>query len=190
MKGLLLSFAILFSSALFSMELNFPSDSISPKDSVKVHSIKRAVLLSSLLPGAGQIYNHMAMPKGKKNAFWKVPLIYTALGTSGYFLIKNHVLKNGYKNEYSKRIADPTYLSNDESFNIYDNAGILTLYNQHLNWRDLSILAFGAIYIIQLVDAGVEAHFVSFDVSQDLSLNIDPVLMNFNNPGVKISLNF
>lgn len=188
MKGFLLSLTLLFSSVLFSMEIIFPIDSVAAQDSLKPHSVKKAVLLSALLPGSGQIYNHLAMPKGKKNAFWKVPLIYAGLGTSGYFLIQNQIKKNEFKTDYTKRLNDPGYVSDYDG--IYDDAGILTLYNQYLNWRDLSILAFGAIYIIQVVDAGVEAHFVSFDVSEDLSLNIDPVLMNFNNPGVRISLNF
>ena len=189
MKGCLLFFAIFCSNSLFSMELTFPSDSISTQDSIQPHSVKKAVLLSAILPGSGQIYNHLAMPKGKKKAFWKVPLIYAGLGTSAFFLIKNNSLKNDYRSEYSKRIDDPSYIS-EAPFNSYDNTGILTLYNQYLNWRDLSILALGAIYIFQVADAGVEAHFVSFDVSQDLSLNIDPILMNFNNPGVRITLNF
>ena len=188
MKGFLLSLALLFSSVLFSMEVISPQDSIRAQDSIKPHSIKKAVILSAILPGAGQVYNHMAMPKGKKNAFWKVPLIYAGLGTSGYFLIQNQIKKNEFKTDYTKRLNEPGYVSAYDG--IYDNAGILTLYNQYLSLRDLSILAYGAIYIFQVVDAGVEAHFVSFDVSEDLSLNIDPLLMNFNNPGVRISLNF
>ena len=47
-----------------------------------VHSVKRATILSALLPGAGQVYNSMAMPKGKKHAYWKVPLIIGGLGTA------------------------------------------------------------------------------------------------------------
>lgn len=188
MKGLLLSFALLLSSSLFSMELTTPPDSLKVKDSVKVHSRKKAILLSAIIPGAGQVYNHMAMPKGKKKAFWKVPLIYAGLGTTGYFLIQNQKQTTDFKNDYTNRLNDPNYISPYDG--LYDNEGVLTLYNQYLNWRDLSIIAFGAIYIIQLVDAGVEAHFVSFDISEDLSFNLDPVLMNFNNPGVRITLNF
>src|SRR5690554_7616653 len=51
------------------------------KDST--HSPKKAALLS-LVPGGGQIYNHLAMPKGKKKAFWKIPIIYAGLGATGY----------------------------------------------------------------------------------------------------------
>ena len=53
-----------------------------------------------------------------------------------------------------------------------------------------SIVAVGAIYFLQIVDAGVEAHFVSFDVSEDLSLTIDPTFFSARAPGVTLSLNF
>jgi len=48
-----------------------PSDSIAKTDSVKPHSIKTAILWSSFIPGAGQVYNHIAMPKGKKRRIGK-----------------------------------------------------------------------------------------------------------------------
>ena len=59
-------------------------------DSSKVHSVRKATIYSAVLPGLGQIYNHRAMPKGSKKAYWKVPLIYSGLGASGYFLVFNH----------------------------------------------------------------------------------------------------
>ena len=78
----------------FSLHVN-AQDSLavaSPKDSVKTHSWKRACLFSAVVPGSGQIYNHIAMPKGKKKAYWKVPLIYAGLGATTYFVVKNNML--------------------------------------------------------------------------------------------------
>ena len=49
------------------------------------HSVRKASILSACVPGAGQVFNHLAMPKGKKKAFWKVPLIYAGLGVTTYF---------------------------------------------------------------------------------------------------------
>ncbi|MCH2230454.1 MAG: DUF5683 domain-containing protein [Crocinitomicaceae bacterium] len=156
-------------------------------DSIKPHSIRKAVILSTCLPGAGQIYNHIAMPKGKKKAFWKVPLIYAGLGASTYFLIKNQITQKSLKQEYTNRLDGNV---GEIQWSSYDDAGVLTLYNQYLNWRDLSILAVGLVYIIQVADAGVEAHFINFDVSEDLSLTFDPIMMNLRSPGLKLSLNF
>lgn len=184
MNRLIVAF-ILISSA------SFGQDSLVIQDSVAPHSIRKAVILSAVAPGAGQIYNHLAMPKGQKKAFWKVPLIYAGLGTSTFFLVRNQIEQKQLKTEYSNR-ENPLYIPGTaypEYIN-YDDQGILTLYNQYITWRDLSILAVGAIYFLQIVDAGVEAHFVSFDVSEDLSFTIDPVILSARAPGVRLSLNF
>ncbi len=157
------------------------------EDTVKVHSVKKAVIYSSVLPGLGQIYNHNAMPKGKKKAFWKVPLIYSALGASGYFLISNELTKNELKTEYINRTESGIYST---KWSQYDDQGILTLYNQHLNYRDLSILAVAGVYILQVVDAGVEAHFVDFDISEDLSLSIRPTMITRQTAGLSLKLKF
>lgn len=156
-------------------------------DSVKGHSIKKAVIFSAVLPGAGQVYNHIAMPKGKKKAFWKVPLIYAGLGTTTYFLINNQNNVSSLKQEYINRLnGGPTSLQ----WSAYDDSGVLTLFNQYQTWRDLSILAVAGVYVLQIVDAGVEAHFVDFDISEDLTLKIQPTLLNYQTAGVKFSFNF
>ncbi|MGV3629712.1 MAG: DUF5683 domain-containing protein [Bacteroidota bacterium] len=151
------------------------------------HSVKKATILSAVLPGAGQVYNHLAMPKGKKNAYWKVPLIYAALGGTGYLLLKENGLQRELKKEYKTRAAGNNGLAKYEQ---YDLQGIETLYNQHLNQRDLMILAFGAVYLLQVVDAAVEAHFVRFDISEDLTLHVSPSYLSAYQPGVKLSLKF
>lgn len=157
-------------------------------DSVKPHSVLTATLLSAGIPGAGQIYNHIAMPKGKKKAFWKVPLIYAGLTTTTYFLVTNNRTKNELKTEYQTRLdncADP-----NSDWAQYDDGAVLELYDQYLTWRDLSIMGLGLVYFIQVVDAGVEAHFVSFDVSEDLSLGLDPVMLDRRTAGLMFTLNF
>lgn len=173
---------------LITLPLSLQAKDTTAVDSVKTHSIRKAMILSAAVPGAGQVYNHIAMPKGKKKAFWKVPLIYAGLGTAGYFLISNQKQQLSLKNEYTYR--QDNGIPNDPNWIAYDDYGVLTLYNQYLNWRDLSILAVGAVYLFQLADAGIEAHFVNFDVSEDLSLSIEPKLLQARSPGIGISLNF
>lgn len=153
------------------------------------HSIKKAVILSAVLPGAGQVYNHLAMPKGQKKAFWKVPLIYAGLGVTSYFLISNQKQKNLYRSEYEYR-QNNNGAYNDISLSVYDDDALVTLHDQYLSWRDLSILALSAAYLIQVVDAGVEAHFVSFDVSEDISMSFHPTLLNQSTGGISLRLNF
>jgi hypothetical protein len=169
---------------LFAQEQNIETNT---SDTLKLHSPKKAVVFSAILPGAGQVYNHIAMPKGKKKAFWKVPLIYAGLGATGYFLVSNQLTQKALKTDYTNRQNGGLP---DVRWEQYDNEGILTLYNQYLNKRDLSILGVGAVYLFQLVDAGIEAHFVSFDVSEDLSMSLRPTLLSPNTAGVALRLNF
>lgn len=154
-----------------------------------LHSPKKAALYSALLPGAGQVYNHRAMPKRKKNAFWKVPIIYGGLGATAYFAINNHILQRQLKDEYTFRVQN-NGATNLAGYEQYDNQGILTLFEQSQRSRDLMIFAFIAVYGLNVVDAHVEAHFVNFDVSKGLSLSISPVMMQPTTPGLSLSLNF
>jgi hypothetical protein len=182
--------SLLFCSAFF-ISLNAQEKiAITSTTFDTTHSVKKAVIFSAVIPGAGQIYNHIAMPPKKKKAFWKVPLIYAGLGATGYLMLKNNSLQRSLKREYNLREATNFTQTFDTQWEQYDYQGVLNLYDQHLNRRDLFILAFGAVYIIQVVDAAVEAHFVSFDVSEDLTLNIHPTMMSLANPGLKLTLNF
>ena len=178
MKSIALLISLFSISSLFSQENT---------DTVKVHSVRKAMILSAVVPGAGQVYNHIAMPKGKKHAHIKVPLIYAGLGASGYFLVTNQQTQKALKAEYQNRQdGNPT----DPKWQAYDDDGVLTLYNQYLDRRDLSILALGAVYLFQIADAGVEAHFVRFDISNDLSASIKPIVFTGYYPGLILTFNF
>lgn len=152
-----------------------------------IHSVKKATILSAVIPGAGQVYNHLALPKGKNNVYWKVPLIYAALGSTGFFMLKNNALQKELRQEYKSRVAGNYVL---EKYYEYDTEGVAALYNFHLNRRDLFIIGFSLVYLAQVLDASVEAHFVKFDISEDLSLRVSPSYLSYNQPGVKLSLNF
>lgn len=189
MKGLTLLFCFM-SFCSFSQDETVHIDSLqnsSVQDSIKPHSIRTAILLSAGIPGAGQIYNHIAMPKGKRKAYWKVPLIYAGLGASTYFLISNQMEQKALKTEYQLRLDG---LNGDPQYSSYDDQGVLQLYEQRLRWRDLSILGVALVYLLQVTDAGVEAHFVNFDVSPDLTLSVSPKMVNFNTVGVGLTLKF
>lgn len=179
---------LLLYSFLFAWTFTFAQDSTAVvQDTNKRHSVKKAVIFSAVLPGSGQIYNHLAMPKGQKKAYWKVPLIYAGLGATGYLAITNNQLKKDLRSEYESRDAgNPA----SEQFEQYDSEGLLQLYSLHRTRRDLFLLGFGLVYLLNIADAGVEAHFVHFDVSEDLSLSIEPALLQNQYPGIGIRLNF
>lgn len=178
--------AFLFIAVFYSFSLA-QEKTPEQEDTLTKHSPKKAIILSSCVPGSGQIYNHIFMPKGKRNAYWKVPLIYACLGTTSYFLLHNQQTQKALKLDYTNRLNGG---SPDPRWQQFDDDGVLELYNQYLTKRDLSILGVGFVYLLQLADAGIEAHFVNFDISKDLSMRILPTSMNSIIPGMKFQLNF
>jgi hypothetical protein len=169
---------------------DIPKDSTnSVADTAKgyVHSVRDALIFSAIVPGAGQVYNHIYMPKGKKKAFWKVPLIYAGLGATGYFLYTNQQTVKELKTEYTNR-QNGGVLS--DKWSLYDDFGILTLFQQYQNQRDLSIIGVGLVYLFQLADAGIEAHFVRFDISPDLTMSIYPSFPLGQSVGIGMKWNF
>lgn len=188
---ILMTFPV-FCGEKFHFSDTLKSNTDTDEDTMKVHSIKKAAIFSAVLPGAGQVYNHIAMPKGKKKAYWKVPLIYVGLGATTYFALKNNAEQKALKVEYNNRVDFNLY---GDEYLSYDNAGILQLYQQKVNRRDLFFLGLGLVYLLQVADAAVEAHFVKFDVSEDLSMRVRPTFIplsygNSGTVGISLQLNF
>lgn len=180
MRFFVVCFTLVLSSGLYAQT------DTRTNDTVNAHSFKKAMVFSAVIPGAGQVYNHIAMPKGKKKAYWKVPLIYAGLGTTTYFALSNNNLKNKLRTEIEYRQNNPEGLNYLE----YDSGALTTLYVQHRNRRDFAIVGIGLVYILNIIDAGVEAHFVNFNVSKDLSLSIQPVVLTNQTPGLSLCFNF
>ncbi|MFN4993023.1 MAG: DUF5683 domain-containing protein [Bacteroidota bacterium] len=138
----------------------------------KKHSPKTATFLSLALPGAGQIYN-------RKNWWWKVPVIYgggVALAYGIGFYNRNY---NDFRDAYKYRIENNVDQNDDPKFDRYQTPTLLAIRESYRESRDLFAIYMVALYALQVVDAAVEAHFFDFNVTDDLSLNIQPSL----NPG-------
>jgi len=148
--------------------------SISSQKIQKEKSPKRAAIYSAVIPGSGQIYT-------KK--YWKVPVIYGGLVTSAYFINDNN-------NQY-KEYRDAALLSYETGENQlgYTYSELITLKDHYRRNREISYFSFIGIYILNIVDASVNAHLLNFDVSDDISLNIRPY-STLINTGVSFSLNF
>lgn len=157
-----------------------PSDTLEAKKSKKdTHSVRKAVIFSSVLPGLGQAYNRK---------WWKIPLIYAGLGTLGYFAYSNHVQHKALVDEYINRQNDPSYVIPEEFINLDDQA-LITQHRSFQDNRDLMILGFIAVYAVNIIDAAVDAHFYYFDISDDLSLNWSPIISP-NYSGVSLGLHW
>lgn len=162
-----------------------------PVDSLrKPHSVATATLLSAFIPGAGQIYNARAkkyynqfkrvQDRQRVHWWWKVPVIYAGLGVSAYYIYKNDVEVKSLRTEYNNRIDNNISFS-DPKYAQYDNTAILTIHDQYQTWRDISIVSFSLVYLLNVIDAAVEGHFVNFDISDDLSMNIQPTYIPSSN---------
>lgn len=178
---------VLFLLFFLVLEAKGQKDTLNISHCDTCHSVRRATLLSAIIPGSGQIYNHLAQQKGNKKAAWKVPLIYVSLGVASYFLISNHQEVLNLRREYRFREENPNFTNN---YTAYDIQGLLTLESQNANFRDFSILGLVLIYSLQVADAAVEAHFVNFDISEDLTLAVKPWNHRMSHIGLSLSLNF
>jgi hypothetical protein len=127
------------------------------------HSPKKATLLSVFLPGAGQAYN-------KK--YWKMPIVYAAGGTSVYGIIFYTKQYNNFKSAYSERLATGNNVAS--YYNQFQTPTLKSFRDYYRYYRDLSYIGLGAVYILQIIDATVDAHFFDFKITDDLSLNVQP----------------
>ena len=157
---------ILFICTLISL-------SISSQKIQKDKSPKKAAIYSAVIPGAGQIYT-------KK--YWKIPIIYGGLIASAYFINDNN---NQYK-EY-REAALLSYETGEDQLG-YTYSELITLKDYYKRNREISYFSFVGVYILNIIDASVNAHLFHFDVSDDISLNIRPY-STFSNTGVSFSLN-
>jgi hypothetical protein len=138
---------------------------------MQAHSPKKAAIKSALVPGLGQIYN-------KK--YWKLPIVYGALGTCGavfaYNLTWYKRTKYAYNVLFKKDSANFNNINPKlQIFVAAQDLERLRYYrNQYRRDIDYSVLFFIALWGLNVVDATVDAHLKSFDVSPDLSLKIKP----------------
>lgn len=168
MNNVLRNYTVCFLILLFNY--SYSQDTIISNKITESKSPKKAAILSSLLPGAGQVYNHSS-EKGRRR-LWKVPVIYAGIATAGYFLHDNITNYKSLKKEYVWRLADPNNLALNYTNYSIDN--LRTAIEQFKSWRDLSVVSIAGIYILQIVDASVDAHLFNHDISTNLTLRIMP----------------
>ena len=150
-----------------------------------IHSPKKAVIMSAILPGLGQVYN-------KK--YWKVPIVYAALGTVAYVFVGNNKNYKMYRDAYAGRVdADTT---NDLILPQFSTENLREIKNIYWKNRDLSVMIFAGFWVLNILDAAVDAHLYTFDIGNDLSLKIHPEISPVYNSktsfsyGLNLSLSF
>ena len=159
---------------------------------VRTHSPKKATLLA-LIPGAGQIYN-------KK--YWKLPIVYAGFAVTGYyaFYARGHYLK--FNEAYICKLNDPDNCDLDLAIQ-YDIDKLEANRDFYRRNMELSFILMAAWYVLQILDASVDAHLYYWNVNDDLSLKVEPLILqpnmyipqagpmgNTTHNGLKISVNF
>ncbi|TCJ12002.1 hypothetical protein EPD60_15710 [Flaviaesturariibacter flavus] len=136
---------------------------------LRYHTPKKAAIRSAILPGLGQIYN------GK---YWKLPLVYTAIGIPTAMFIYNLTWYKRTREAYTILATHdvaryPEIHEKLQGYVRYNNAaGVQALRNQFRRDVDFSFLYIVLAWGLNVVDATVDAHLKSFDVSPDLSLRM------------------
>ena len=163
---------------------------------------KRALWLALVIPGGGQIYNRK---------YWKLPLVYGGFIGCLYAMNWNNNMYKDYSQAYlDLSDNDP----NTQSYNQFLHLGAkittdsdIQRYkdlfkkrkDRYRRWRDLSFFVLVGVYALSVIDAYVDAELSVFDISKDLSLKVEPTIMNNHqskNPfdsssvGLQCSLNF
>lgn len=146
------------------------------------HSSKKASVYSAVLPGSGQFYN-------KK--YWKIPIIYLGISTALYAAKWNQDEYLHYRKAFEYR-TDNDDSTVDEYINRYSESNLITIKNYYRKNRDLSYIIAAGIYILNIVDASVDAHLFDFNVSDELSIRLKPGIISSplnNTPSVSLTLN-
>ncbi|MBL4642637.1 MAG: hypothetical protein JKY44_03495 [Flavobacteriaceae bacterium] len=149
-------------------------------------SPSKAAFYSAILPGLGQIYN-------KK--YWKAPVVWGAMGTSIYFYLDNNKEYNRYRTAFKLREAGlkDEFTNVDGSLLISRN-GLISAQKTLKSNRDLSLLTTLVFYVLQIVEASVNAHLLQFNTNDNLSFS--PTIISNSNRfeipkiGLKFKLSF
>ena len=138
-----------------------------------VSDVKKATTLSIICPGAGQAYN---------KSYWKVPIVIGGMASMIYVVDWNNRgfkrFQNAYAllNDFEQNPGKyPGGMSKDEFGGRYSASFLKNLRDSYRRNRDLSILLTAAVYAFQAIDAHVDAHLKDFDVSDDLTVKIEPM---------------
>ncbi len=189
--NLVITIVLLFAVSLpvFNQEPSLVINSDSPLR--RPRSPHKASMYSAILPGLGQAYNRK---------YWKIPIIYAGFAGLGAMVVfyDNHYHR--YRTAFQYRTdGNPNTLDEFALDPRYTPEILTTFKDFYRRHRDRSVIFMVAIYALNIIDATVDAHFLQFDIGDDLSFSIEPerqqffrgsIYQNHNNFGLRCSLKF
>lgn len=134
----------------------------------KSHSPGKAALFSAVLPGLGQGYN-------KK--YWKIPVIYAGFGVLGYFIYFNADLYIDYKCAYIESSYGNMNGSYADLVNKYSAENLLSAREYYRRNLEISCLLTAVWYTLNIIDASVDAHLYTYNISDKITLSVEPALI-------------
>ncbi|APG59105.1 DUF5683 domain-containing protein [Christiangramia salexigens] len=140
----------------------------------------KAAFYSAVLPGLGQAYN---------GSYWKIPIAYAGIGTGVYFYLENDKQYDRYRDAYKARLAG----RKDQFEGRITTDGLIRAQEFYQKNKEISILVTVGVYVLNIIDANVEAHLRQFNVNEDLTFKPK---MDFNslsgktNYGLSLNYNF
>jgi hypothetical protein len=154
-------------------------------DTIKIekideHSPGLASLYSAVLPGLGQAYN------GKH---WKIPIVYGAFFTFGFLIYDNNI-----KYQYFRKNLIAELDNNSETINDTgrDAENLQSNRDNYRRSRDFNMIMLTITYFLQIADAHIDAHLLEFNVNQDITVSVDPALLQQTRnlaPGFSLKMN-
>jgi len=190
MKAFLLCLLFVLPGALLPFPAISQTDTTTVElpDSIlqKRHSPTQATLMSACLPGLGQLYN-------KK--YWKIPIIYAGFGVMTYFIATNADEYINYKCAYIEKSYGNTNGNYAYLANKYTKEELLSAREYYRRNLEISCLITALWYVLNIVDAAVDAHLYTYNISDRLSLRVEPSLLQDRyslrtSAGVKLSIHF
>ena len=206
--GFTIFFTILTGNlALKAQQIKISNDSLQVTKPVPkvIRSPKKASIYAALFPGLGQIYNRK---------YWKLPIVYGGyagliyvLGWNnnnykyffqGYLIIAQYSSAANMKPEERKfldnLIKNPSVSLDNSSTFTYISAQLKSGKDYYRRNRDLTIIGIAALHVLSIIDASVDANLFDFDISDDLSMRIEPMPVNLGSQnlvmGFNLSINF
>lgn len=155
------------------------------------HSPKKATLFA-IVPGLGQIYNRK---------YWKLPIVYAGFAVTGYFAFTNRAEYLNYKDAYicaSNAAVDTSYICDNSLAQKYSITSLQSRMDFYRRNMELNFIFMGVWYLLQMVDATVDAHLFYWNVTDDISIRARPIVspnvimpgVSSGNYGLKISVSF
>jgi len=134
------------------------------------HNPKTATYLG-FIPGLGQVYNRK---------YWKLPIVYAGFAVTGYFAISNRNEYKKFADAYSCKLAedpdDESTTCEDPLAQKYSTNDLKANRDYYRRNMELSFVIMGVWYILQILDATVDAHLYYWEVDEDLSVKVQPVI--------------